>query len=77
MFLMIFNVRVVNALESNVSSKDELVECIEGNGKCIMSSNFEAVDLVINQKNVTIDLNGKTLSSNIKLENKANFSKIE
>lgn len=71
------NVVHVSALEQNVSSNAELVGCIEGADKCVVTDNFTATKVVINKKNVTIDLNGKILTSYIVLENNANLTIVD
>ena len=74
MFILPFT---VNALDTNITTKDELVNCINEGGKCIVANDISAGDITINAKDVTIDLNGQKLTSRILLENKANLVLVD
>lgn len=74
MFILPFT---VNALDTNITTKDELVNCINEGGKCIIANDISAGDITINAKEVTIDLNGQKLTSRISLENKANLVLVD
>lgn len=74
MFILPFT---VNALDTNITTKDELVNCINEGGKCIIANDISAGDVTINAKDVTIDLNGQKLTSRILLENKANLVLVD
>lgn len=74
MFILPFS---VNALDTNITTKDELVNCINEGGKCIIANDISAGDITINAKDVTIDLNGQKLTSRILLENKANLVLVD
>ena len=72
----------VNALE--VATETELKNCISDGGECVLKNNITAssitVDkvtapfIIVDGKNVILDLNGKTLTAAVIATNKANLT---
>lgn len=66
----------VNAADStNVTTVDELNDCINANGTCVLQNDLTS-SIAINGEDIkaTIDLNGKTLTGNVKISNKAELT---
>lgn len=64
----------VNAASEKVTTSEELTKCISENQECTIDSAITVEKITIDGKNVTIDLNGNTLTSTIIVKGKANLT---
>ena len=64
----------VNAASEKVTTSEELTKCISENQECTIDTAITVEKITIDGKNVTIDLNGNTLTSTIIVKGKANLT---